>query len=405
MHYNLLYYGYNFGGCNSTSNNVNDKDNYLKTIIDYSLPDVLTVNELSADTIYADRLLNNVLNSSGRVYYKRAFQRNNAFSNIVNMIYFDSRKLEYHSQDFIRRDVNNSNLTRVIDVYKLYYKSPNLAIDNDTTFLYFFVLHAKAGSANSDLAARQRESEAIIDYIESNDLRENVFLSGDFNTKTSSEDSYLNLTFFPVENYRFYDPVNQPGSWADEAAFQHLHTQSTRVVSGCHAGGGLDDRFDFILISKPIIDNLKKVKYVNNSYKALGNDGIRLNQNLNVPPNTSAPNDVIEALYNFSDHLPVEIKIVVNINGVSSNLSLKKLDNIKLQNPIDNDFNIFIYPKNEEKLNVFVFNYLGQEVHQFLIEKHQNQVSESLNFLKSGVYLIRIADEKGNFFSQTIIKK
>ena len=49
------------------------------------------------------------------------------------------------------------------------------------------------------------------------------------------------------------DPINTPGSWNNNEDFRGVHTQSTRTSSsgfGGGAGGGLDDRFDFIMVSQ-----------------------------------------------------------------------------------------------------------------------------------------------------------
>ena len=52
--------------------------------------------------------------------------------------------------------------------------------------------------------------------------------------------------------------------------------------------------------------------YIDGSYTAIGQDGLHFNQSVNDPPtNTSAPSDVIEALYGNSDHLPISIKLKI----------------------------------------------------------------------------------------------
>ena len=64
MQYNLLFYTNNATeDCNSSTNNLDEKDAALKQIVKYVMPDVLTVNEIGKEQIYADRILNNVLNT------------------------------------------------------------------------------------------------------------------------------------------------------------------------------------------------------------------------------------------------------------------------------------------------------------------------------------------------------
>ncbi|MCD4723670.1 MAG: hypothetical protein K8R63_02420, partial [Bacteroidales bacterium] len=56
MHYNLLYYGQNTGFCNITNNNPDLKDAYLRTILGYVKPDIFTVNEMSYQSTYQNRV-------------------------------------------------------------------------------------------------------------------------------------------------------------------------------------------------------------------------------------------------------------------------------------------------------------------------------------------------------------
>ena len=69
------------------------------------------------------------------------------------------------------------------------------------------------------------------------------------------------------------------------------HTQSTHSENtGCAASGGMDDRFDFILISKNIKQGSKGVKYLSDAYWAVGQDGKHFNESINSSPtNTSVP--------------------------------------------------------------------------------------------------------------------
>ena len=67
MQYNLMNYTNTSGisDCNSTTNNLDNKDMHLRTIFQYAKPDVLCVCELGSNNQYADRLLNNVINTNG----------------------------------------------------------------------------------------------------------------------------------------------------------------------------------------------------------------------------------------------------------------------------------------------------------------------------------------------------
>ena len=82
MHYNLLNFGNNTGYCNQSNNNYQDKTVYLKTIVAYVKPDILTVNEISNSTLYHDYILNNALNVDGINYYQKGNPPNFSSSNI-----------------------------------------------------------------------------------------------------------------------------------------------------------------------------------------------------------------------------------------------------------------------------------------------------------------------------------
>ena len=93
MQYNLLYYTeQTVYGCNQTTNNLNTKDAALRAIIDYVEPDVLTVNEIGSNVSYANRIVNNVLNTNGRYGYLHCPLTNYSGGSIANMLFYNSAK-------------------------------------------------------------------------------------------------------------------------------------------------------------------------------------------------------------------------------------------------------------------------------------------------------------------------
>ena len=113
----------------------------------------------------------------------------------------------------------------------------------------------------------------------------------------------------------FVDPLFDEGgvgSWNNNSQFAQFHTQSTRTDGGCFSGGGLDDRFDFILFSDEISVGEQKIRYIDQSYYAVGNDGRHFNQYINQNGNSAVSEEVAQALYDASDHLPVAMRLVVN---------------------------------------------------------------------------------------------
>lgn len=87
-----------------------------------------------------------------------------------------------------------------------------------------------------------------------------------------------------------------------------MHTQSTRDAqtnSGCFSGGGLDDRYDHILTNQAMLSSSARMRYLPATLRPLGNDGLHFNVALNSGTNNSVPSNVLTALYELSDHLPV----------------------------------------------------------------------------------------------------
>ncbi len=294
MQYNLLNYNNTTSYCTASNNDETNKDAYIKTIIDYVLPDIFTVVEMNESATSIDRLLTNAMNAGGRTNYAHANSSNYAGSDIINMLYYNTDKLVFHSQT----PIINAALTRDINLFQLYYNDPNLAITNDTSWETCIVMHLKAGSYASDETTRAAEVNVLMNYLNSINKAGNYLVMGDFNVYTSDEECYQNLINQSNANIRFYDPINQPGDWNSNPAFEPYHTQSTHTVDNdCAATGGLDDRFDFILSSMDIITGGQKVKYLSGSYHALANDGNHLNLAINNGTNASVPSIVLNAIY------------------------------------------------------------------------------------------------------------
>lgn len=335
MQYNVLNYRNISDFCTINNNGPADKEGYMSTIVGYTKPDIIAVNEIVGDGGTASRrLLDNALNKDGRNYYRQANYTGN--SSLTNMLYYNENKLVLHDQDQIDRALNGTTLVRLIDVYELYYLDQSELDAGDTTWLVCYVAHLKASTGSANVAQRARATEAAMTYHEENyDGNKTYIFSGDFNVYTSNEQGFINLIGFPNRTVRFRDPINSSGSWNNSSNFASVHTQSTRTSGSCHSGGGLDDRFDFILCGQELIDNERGLGYVNGSYTALGNDGRRFNGNINSAGNTSVPSDVLNALYNMSDHLPVTIQMTVNRTMASVT---EKLANnyLVMSNPIDN---------------------------------------------------------------------
>ena len=310
MQYNLLEYGNyqsGFAECYETNNNTQRKDECVRTLMDYVKPDILTVCEFGATQALQNDFLRHNLNINGIDYWKTDNIINYANSNIINHIFYDSRKMELKKHVALRTNPRDT------DVFELYLKTPSLAA-GDTIKLVCIVAHPKAGMNYQ--AERRALMQIAMDYVSAHYANDNVLIMGDFNMYKASETGYQLLTrTYSNPNVLFVDPLANSGGvgeWNNNYQFAQFHTQSTRRYSDeCFSSGGLDDRFDFILMSDEIYMGFNKIKYLNNSYHAVGNDGNHFDQSIDQNGNTAVPAEVAEALFDASDHLPVTMKMTV----------------------------------------------------------------------------------------------
>ncbi len=193
--------------------------------------------------------------------------------------------------------------------------------------------HLKAGSASSDIARRLIETTRIRDNAEGVNTNGpgtalpagyNFIFSADTNTQNSSQSAYVELVGSQANNNgRFFDPINSPGTWLDNAAFRFIHTQDPATTAG------MDDRHDQILCSASLLDG-QGLSYIgnpaiafsgstwndpNHSYRCWGNDGTSLNTPLTTTGNTMVGAVIAQALINAATtsggHLPVYLDLRV----------------------------------------------------------------------------------------------
>jgi hypothetical protein len=199
----------------------------------------------------------------------------------------------------------------------------------DSAVLAIYNSHFKAGTTSDDML--RRETECNIIRNDSNTLNPAYarVIGGDFNIQSSSETAYQILVGSTGNNTgRFFDTVNRPGSWNNSSTYRFLHSQDPI------GGGGMDDRYDQILMTSSLFDGLG-LEYIgnqtipfgtttwndpNHSYRTFGNDGTSFNSVLNSTSNTMVDNDVALAIKNAANgagHIPVylDLKVPPKINS------------------------------------------------------------------------------------------
>jgi endonuclease/exonuclease/phosphatase family metal-dependent hydrolase len=392
MHYNLLYYGEVTGFCNNSNNSLSMKDPHLRTILNYVKPDIFTVNEISSNTGVHQHLLDQNLNIGGVGHFRKAGFNPVAGSNIVNMLYYDSRKLRLKKQSVAQSYV------RDVDVYELYYYSNDLP-QGDTAFIICVVGHLKAGNSSSDAGARKVMAENTMKYLEQRYKHENVLFMGDFNLYSGNEAAFQQMINYSNADTRLIDPIGQIGDWNNNSFYASVHTQSTNTSSNdCKSGGGLDDRFDFILISDEVRFGTKKVRYVQQSYESVGQDGNRFNSTVVSPANSSVPPNVATALFNMSDHLPVALKLRVDKVLSTGNITTTPFLASLAPNPAGEMAQLMFYSSREQAMQICLFNSSGIMLRELdmIAQTGRQTIDLSLNGLSGGFYVVRLTDSEGN---------
>ena len=402
MQYNMLHYGNYTSYCTAANNNHEDKDVYLRTILNYVNPDIFTVNEMSEYEFYHGRILTQVLNTNGKDYYKKAGISNIAGGYIVNGLFYDSRKLALYSQYVAQSYI------RDINVYKLYYKHPSLE-HGDTTFINCIVAHFKSSQGTDNEEKRATMVNNTMNWLKNNMTPGNFLFMGDFNVYKSSEPAYQHLISPLPENqaFTFYDPIDQPGDWHNNGYFANLHTQSVSASgTGCLASGGMDDRFDFILASEKVIQGTANVRYINETYKALGQDGLHFNKSItDSPQNNTVPTDVLNALATNSDHLPVVMKLLMRTGptGIQDRLSSILTAEIRYSG---NEHYLHINSGKDQQIQTSIISLTGSVISDeiFHLSYGNNTLKLPTGQLTRGLYLLRVSDANGGNLTLKLVR-
>ncbi|MFP4663401.1 MAG: endonuclease/exonuclease/phosphatase family protein [Bacteroidales bacterium] len=382
MQYNLLYYGNYTDWCTQSNNDMTDKADYIATIVEHVKPDIFTVNEMDGSTYAAGHLLGNALNIDGTTYYGMSYPGSDY---LINMLYYDSRKLELVNHYAINTDL------RKIDIYVL--QSLQTA---DPVEFHVAVAHLKAGNGDQEAVLRAQMTEDFMNYLSGFSNQTNWIFAGDLNVYDANEAAYQNLVNPNVGDVVFNDPVNQAGSWHINYSFRDYHTQSTHTdYDDCPSGGGLDDRFDFILVSDDVLSGVNDFIYVEDSYEALGQDGNHYNTSLIDGYNSAAPSEVIDALYNNSDHLPVIAKFA--IGEASYVADITATENLKITGLLANPggFEFTLEQQIPADGRVEVFDLTGQllQSKRFAGAKQQ-QITMQCDY--SGMLILRVSTGRGD---------
>jgi len=324
MMYNVLNY--------SDSEVSRNKTPFLSTILDEVEPDLFMVCEM-IDEIGSDYLFENAIIPYNENFQKAPFEENQSGNySLQQMVYYNSKKLILEETRVITAD------TRDINQYTFKINTEN-ALSNPIR-MEVFVTHLKASTGSSNRQRRLNSIQSFVSYTNNIADDSYVLFAGDLNFYTSNEEGYQHLIDdrnpivmidpidrptpnFPDDGVDYYENYNSTYFW-NNSSFRDIHSQSTRtsnngLIDDSGSTGGLDDRFDFIMMSENF-NMSTDLYYINDSYQVIGNNGNCYNSFINNPNCSGGYSQTLrDALIEFSDHLPVVMEMETPENTLSTN--------------------------------------------------------------------------------------
>lgn len=372
MSYNLLQYP---SGTNS------DRKDELRYVLNTYHPDILIAVELEDET-GADEVLNYCLGTQD--YAMGSFIYNQSGSYFLQqMVYYNKHKFAMTYETAIISQV------RDINHYRLQLRNND---PNNPVVLEIYAAHLKASQGAQNENIRNQMAHDFTDDLQNLPASSFVIFAGDFNLYYANEPAYQEI-IDPSNAIVMIDPINRPGYWHNNASFSDIHSQAThRYSSNNFVGGGLNDRFDFIMVSQnmttsPLLHN------VSGTYASYGNNGNCYNKSINDNSCAGATYDTTlrNHLYNMSDHLPVVMELESNQNVVGIPQR-------------DNDLQLYIEQGNIVRNNLIIngkYKYLTEfeivnSIGQIIYTTTNYQLGEiiDVSHLQTGLYFVHL--KQGN---------
>ena len=364
----------------------------LKNIIDVAQPDVFMVAELQ-DQIGADLVLNQALNDDNNNYASAPFVFNTSGSggSINQLLFYNTQKFSLELTDIIQ--------TSLRDINRYQLKALTTQSQTNPILIDFFVAHFKASQGSFNEQIRFNMALNFTNYINTNlSPNANVVFAGDFNFYNANESGFQQL-FIGNTSIPMNDPVNQLGDWHINPSFSGVHTQSTRESDNFFddfgAGGGLDDRFDFMFVSGNILDDTHEVSYVDGSYQAFGNNGNCFNEDISdTSCFGSFGQSTRNLLWNMSDHLPLVMDLEFDQNFLNTeDFKLENIISFPMGNILRNELTISIHPKYLSKIDkLYIYNNLGQQLKS--VNVFDTDVKVTLDGFSNGIYFLKARNLK-----------
>lgn len=390
MSYNLL---------NFPTGNIAGREDTLRQLINFVEPDLFLMQELKTDSglqlILNESFADLNANYAACTFLPMQSDPSNNFK-LQQALIYNSDLFGMANESFLPTG------TRDVNKYKLYYKSPELPSGADTIFLYVFVTHLKSSQGAENVAERLSMVQSITTHMAYLPPDANVIIAGDFNVYTSTEPAYQEL-LDSTNHIRFNDPINAPGNWPSSSYEpKSILTQSTRssAIFGDGAGGGIDDRFDFILLSANTFYEWNTVVYEPDSYHAMGNTGTCYNQSITACTGGEWPDEILSSLYFMSDHLPIVLTLNLGVGSVQVSESEEQNCSALMKAEV-----LELNWNRNERGTLRVIDQLGRELFRtnMNLQKGENRFDLNTFDLNTGMYLIQVHSQKNQLQAKALI--
>ena len=156
----------------------------------------------------------------------------------------------------------------------------------------------------------------------------------------------------------------------------------------------MDDRFDIILVSPYVFYGSDRVHVLPETYHALGQDGHHYNNSINSPQNQAIPQNVANALFNQSDHLPVITEFLIDAQvGVTQ---YHRDFMLKVANPVRDNLTVFMQNEEPDQYRFEIYSIDGRllDVFEESLDADAHTLNHAFSYPK-GIYLLKVSNSKG----------
>lgn len=368
-----------------------NRENALREILVDYMPDLLMVCELESE-VGLNKILNTSFGYATAPYGASPFRLNqsNPLDTLQQAVFYNKNKLMLVKDTFYQTNVRDINrYTFVLNTNE---------IVSDSVFLEVFVTHLKSSDSRADRLSRDSSAMVFQEVLRTLPSDRAVLFAGDFNFYRSTEPAYIRITD-TTNAIKMVDPIGTvyAGNWQDNASMQKHHTQATRTSRtgfGIYgATGGLDDRFDFIMMSNNLQQNQSRLSYVNNTYAVFGNNGNCLNMAIKDQACTGLYGQTLrQLLHDMSDHLPVvmQLRTAYSFQNNTTHIDPTNMNqawHIVGKNVVSDQLLVRI--PNDEQGEIYIINTLGQILQQQTMHSGTNLYQFNVASLPNGIYMVK----------------